>query len=181
MFFGSYWPLEYKLLATWRSIQLTAFNFPEEGSEESSVFKWMCFPQVRYVHCVAYLCTGIVLGNHQNFDPFILSYKFWLIFMGMKQNKFRWPTQKRLSFSIPPILNTFSRISPWANRINWCRGHWCGSTCMVIRLYNIKALKQPKIAFFCFSISTVTNTYLIWNILVSNKMNNTWDERSIII
>ena len=39
-------------------------------------------------------------GNHQNFDPSLLTYNCWLIFMGMKQKKIllkkksKWPTQK---------------------------------------------------------------------------------------
>ena len=34
-------------------------------------------------------------GNHQNWVPSMLTYKFWLIFMGMKQKKkSKWPTQK---------------------------------------------------------------------------------------
>ena len=45
-------------------------------------------------------------GKHQNFHPSILSYKFWLIFMGMKQKFFfffekkntKWPTQKKFIF-----------------------------------------------------------------------------------
>jgi hypothetical protein len=48
-------------------------------------------------------------GNHQNFDPSILSYKFVLIFMGMKQKKIKMANSKKLSFSIPPILNIFSQ------------------------------------------------------------------------
>ena len=45
-------------------------------------------------------------GNHQNFDPSIITYKFGLILMGMKQKKnklknklkkkSKWPTQKKL-------------------------------------------------------------------------------------
>ena len=51
-------------------------------------------------------------GNHQNFEKSLLSYKFWLIFIGMKQKNFffekknsKWPTKKKLRFSTPPILN----------------------------------------------------------------------------
>ena len=42
------------------------------------------------------------LGNHQNFDPSLLSYNNWLIFIGMKDGRF-----KKMSFSTPPILNMF--------------------------------------------------------------------------
>ena len=54
-------------------------------------------------------------GIHQNFEKSLLTYKCWLIFMRMKQKKIfflkktipKWPTQKKLSFSNPPILNIF--------------------------------------------------------------------------
>ena len=39
-------------------------------------------------------------GNHQDFDPFLLLKKLWLIFMSMNQKK---------KFSIPPILKIFLR------------------------------------------------------------------------
>ena len=51
--------------------------------------------------------------NHQNLVPFMLTYKFWLIFMGMKQEsffckkKFKMANSKEFSFSTPPILNIF--------------------------------------------------------------------------
>ena len=44
-------------------------------------------------------------SNHQNFDPSLLAKKLWLIFMGMKQKKIQNGRLKKLSFSIPPILN----------------------------------------------------------------------------
>ena len=47
-------------------------------------------------------------SNHQNFDPSLLPYKCWLIFVGMKQiflfffekQKTKWPTQKTWDFQI---------------------------------------------------------------------------------
>ena len=42
-----------------------------------------------HIHCVAYVYAAFVWardqGNHQNFDPSLLHYKFRLIFIGMKQ------------------------------------------------------------------------------------------------
>ena len=39
-------------------------------------------------------------GNHQNFDPSLLTNKLWLVFMGMKKkkSKSKWPTQKNNVF-----------------------------------------------------------------------------------
>ena len=41
--------------------------------------------------------------------PSLLTYKLWLIFMGMKQKKSKWPTQKKTTISKLPILKIFSR------------------------------------------------------------------------
>ena len=73
--------------------------------------------------------------NHQNFDPSLLFYKCWLIFIGMKQikrklkkkYKKKWPTQKNWDFQLPQFSIFFAKISgigPWVNRINWWEGHW---------------------------------------------------------
>ena len=44
-------------------------------------------------------------------------------------------------FPAPPILNIFFVkifwIGPWVSMIDWCKGHWCGSTYMVVRLSSI--------------------------------------------
>ena len=47
-------------------------------------------------------------GKHQNFDPSILPYKFGLIFMGMKQKKFKMADSKKAHFLKSPILKIFS-------------------------------------------------------------------------
>ena len=51
-------------------------------------------------------------GNHQNFDPSLLTNKFWLIFMGKKQKiifffekkNSKWPTQKKCIFQKRPFF-----------------------------------------------------------------------------
>ena len=43
-----------------------------------------------------------------------------------------------------------SWIGPWVSRIDWCEGHWCGSTFMDVRLSDISPKKQAKNAFFVF-------------------------------
>ena len=60
-------------------------------------------------------------GKHQNFDPSILPYKFGLIFMGMKQKKSKWLTQKTEFFNSANSQYFFAKISqigPWVSRIN---------------------------------------------------------------
>ena len=82
-------------------------------------------------------------GNHQNFDTSLLTYKCWLIFMAMKQKKnSKWPTQKRVIFHLRQFSIFFfkkSWIGPWVSRIDWCERHWCGSTCMAMRLSDISS------------------------------------------
>ena len=73
-------------------------------------------------------------GNHQNFDPFLISKNLWLIFMEMKQKHYLFEKNN----------------SKWpVSRIDWCEGHWCGSTYMVERLSNVSS-KTGKNAFFVF-------------------------------
>ena len=40
-------------------------------------------------------------------------------------------------------------IGPWVSRIDWCEGHWCGSTCMVVMLSDISS-KTGRNVFFVF-------------------------------
>ena len=87
-------------------------------------------------------------GNHQNFEKSLLSYKCWLIFVGMKTKK---NSKKKIQngrlkktevFNSPNSQYFFRKISwigPWVNRINWCEGHWCSSTYMVVRLSDVRA------------------------------------------
>ena len=44
--------------------------------------------------------------NHQNFDPSLIFFKCWLIFIGMKQKKIEMANSKKLRFSTTLILNT---------------------------------------------------------------------------
>ena len=71
------------------------------------------------------------------------------LFFFWKQ-KFKMADLKEPHFPAPPILNIFFFmkilwIGPWASRINWCKGHWCGSTYMVVSWgCPTYAQKQPK-------------------------------------
>ena len=77
--------------------------------------------------------------------PLYLSHNLWLIFMGTKQFFFSIKTAgpKKQSFSKSPILKIFQwkfhGLIPWVNRIDWWKGHWCGSTYMVVRLFEIRS------------------------------------------
>jgi hypothetical protein len=42
----------------------------------------------------------------------------------------------------------FSWICPWVSRIDWCEGHWCSSTYMVVRLSDVSS-KTGKKCIFC--------------------------------
>ena len=68
---------------------------------------------------------------------------------------------KKLSFSKPPILNIFfpkiTGIGPWVRRINWCKGHWCGSTYMVMRLSDISSKTGKKCIFGVFLLHPQEN------------------------
>ena len=89
----------------------------------------------------------------------MLSNKLWRVFMGIKQKKqkfakknFKMADSKKLSFSTTTkswaIAAKISWIGPWVSRIDWCEGHWCGSTYMVVRLSYISS-KTGKKCIFC--------------------------------
>ena len=100
-------------------------------------------------------------SNHQNFDPYLLPKKFWLIFIGMKQktktkieiekNNLKWPTQKTDFFRLVNsqyFITKISEISPWVRRINWCNKHWFYSIYIYmvvnVRLSDVKSKKDDK-------------------------------------
>jgi hypothetical protein len=43
-------------------------------------------------------------------------------------------------------------IGPWVSRIDWCKGHWCGSTYMVVRLSDISWKTGKKCIFGVFRL-----------------------------
>ena len=54
--------------------------------------------------------------------------------------------KKSSFFKIANPQNFFAKISqigPWVSRIEWCKGHWCSSTYMAVRLSD-KSLKTAK-------------------------------------
>ena len=76
--------------------------------------------------------------------------------MNIRQERFpsvkKWPTQKTEIFITTNSQYLFPKISwigSWICTIDWCKGHWCGSTYMVLRLSNISS-KTGKNAFFVF-------------------------------
>ena len=85
-------------------------------------------------------------GNHQNFK---------LIFL--KKANPKWPTQKKLVFQFCQFSTCFffKNFMDWSlvSRIDWCKGHWCESTYMVVRLSNVSSKTGKKCIFWiCFSI-----------------------------
>ena len=42
-----------------------------------------------------------------------------------------------------------SGLGPWISKIDWCEGHWCGSTCMVERLSDVSSKTGKKGMCFC--------------------------------
>ena len=68
------------------------------------------------------------------------------------KKKFKMADSKKLSFSATPkswaIVAKISQIGPWVSRIDWCEGHWCGSTYIAVRLSDISS-KTGKKCIFC--------------------------------
>jgi hypothetical protein len=89
-----------------------------------------------------------ILVRSASFPRFwIVQKKWYLIWKGclfsLRRSKFlwkkksKWPRQKT-SFSSSTnsqyFFIKFLWLGPWVSRINWCEGHWCGSTYMVVRI-----------------------------------------------
>ena len=85
----------------------------------------------------------------QNFDPSLLTNNFdWFSWKWSKKNykitQKNWDFQNR-QFS---IFKKKIWIGPWVSTIEWCKGHWCGSTYMAMRLSKISS-KTSKKCIFC--------------------------------
>ena len=87
---------------------------------------------------------------HKNWVPSILIQNLRLIFMGIEQKIQNGRLKKRSFFKIANSQYFFVKIywiGPWVSRIEWCEGHWFGSTYMAVRLSDISS-KTVKKCFF---------------------------------
>ena len=93
------------------------------------------------------------------------------IFFFFCKKNFKMADSKKLSFSTTPkswaITAKISWIGPWVSRIDWCKGHWWGSTYMAVRLSDIRP-KTGKICIFCVfmpfaSINPTNPRTNLWN------------------
>ena len=79
--------------------------------------------------------------NHKNWLPSILIHNLWLIFIFEKKIQ-NGRLKKRSFFKIANSQYFFVKIlwiGPWVSGIEWCKGHWFGSTYMAVRLSNISS------------------------------------------
>ena len=109
------------------------------------------------VHSCSFMIPALFLAvNHHNIEnwvPSILTQNLWLIFMGMRQffyfflkkKKSKWPTQKKVIFQLCQFSIFF--CENFMDR-SWCKGHWWGSTYMVVRLSDIR-FETAKKCLFC--------------------------------
>ena len=84
----------------------------------------------------------------------LFSLRWSKIFIFFEKKNKNWQIKKH--FPAPPILNIFMKISwigPWVSRIDWCEGHWCGSTYMVMRLSDISSKTGKKCILIFFASS----------------------------
>ena len=75
----------------------------------------------------------------------------WFSWEWSKKKKFKMADSKKSSFfKIANSQNFFAKISwigPWVSRIDWCEGHWCDLTYVVVRLSDICSKTGKK--YFC--------------------------------
>ena len=90
----------------------------------------------------------------------------------------------KIVFQLPQFWIFFSKLSwigPWVSRIDWCKGHWCGSTYIVVRLTDICS-KTGKKWIFCvlgqfFSLCrSASQPYWLSHI---NALRINWDTNPI--
>ena len=118
-----------------------------------------------YTHAHLWFSRSILTVNHHNNKNWVpsITHNLWLIFIGKKQKKLflknknsKWPTQKKWVFQNRQFSIFFVEIScigligPWVTRIDWCEGHWWGSTYMAVRLSDISSKTGKKFIFFVF-------------------------------
>ena len=87
----------------------TTFLSPTSTILRNSIF--LKFFMINYItYTFLHIFTQVLFwagshGNHHNWVPSVLSNRFWLIFMGMKQRNWELVDSKKMSFSNPPIFN----------------------------------------------------------------------------
>ena len=84
----------------------------------------------------------------------------WFSWKWSKKKLFFWRKKFKMAnfqngrFSKLPIFKKFSQkflqIGPWVSRIDWCEGHWFGSTCVAVRLSDIRPKTGEKRIFGVF-------------------------------
>ena len=119
-----------------------------------------------YIHTLYNVILRIVrnLLETRVIIPYLLHKKIWPNFMRMKQKKFffcLWKKKFKMANSKKQFFNSANsqyfftkilQIGPWVSRINWCKGHWCGSTYMVVRLSDIRSKTGKKCIFSVFCL-----------------------------
>ena len=124
-------------------------GFPDKSDWFMSLWWTFALPKVHSgAKCLPRVKTAGNQGNHLNFDPTFLTKKLWPYNMRMKHFFFsKLPPKKSLFFKIANSRKIFAKISwicPWISRIDWCKGHWFGSTYIVVRLSNISSKRAEK-------------------------------------
>ena len=87
----------------------------------------------------------------------------WVFHWYEAKKNSKWPTKKiqngrlkKTSFSSSAnsqyFFMKFLWIGPWVSRIDWCEGHWFGSTYMVVRLSDISSKTDKKCVFCVFRL-----------------------------
>ena len=110
-------------------------------------------------------------GNHQKFEPSLLSsHVDWYSWEWSKPKKLKkkkkWPTQKKYFFA------KISGIGPWVSKINWCEGHWYGSTYMVIKKEN--NIRSPIQTLFLYYSKNQIGFRISWKYM---KKRRSWRDK----
>ena len=96
-----------------------------DAKQSSFIYSWS----------LSHILEEVLAAMGENFFEY-----FWETF-------FNFLRAKKLIFFKIAFFVKISWISPLVSRIFWCKGYWCGSTYMAVRLSDISSKMPKKIHF----------------------------------
>ena len=124
----------------------TKLTIPSKEYAQESKFRPFCGRIEDTKNCFPDLLTFGIMHNMHMYDVGLqMSYDFKKIKLNEKNYTagwYVWGAQKKVIFQNRQFSIFFVKIywiGPWVSRIEWCEGHWFGSTYMAVRLSDISS------------------------------------------
>ena len=108
------------------------------------------------------LCWRKTSGWSSKFRPILATQEPLTAFHGFWQKIPKCPIQKKntvfKAINSQYFFVKLSEVSPWVSRINWCDGHQCDMTDMVVRLYDVRPKTGKKCMKICYDTDELKST-----------------------